>query len=127
MSDGPRLTLQPEPWNSSYFEFFPAFGASEAFIRQNLGQKFSLADVAASCGRSERQLLRAFRQEYGLTYQEFVQRLKSQEATRLLLSSDLSVKEISLRLGFHDLQHFNKFVRLTTGMSPRAYRELEHK
>ncbi len=45
------------------------------------------------------------------------------QAKSLLLTSALSVQEISDRLGFKNQSHFGTFFRRFAGMSPRKYRE----
>ncbi|MBL8066842.1 MAG: helix-turn-helix transcriptional regulator [Armatimonadetes bacterium] len=94
----------------------------EAYVRQNLGRKLTVNELGAHAGLSQRQLLRLFREEHNMTVQEYVRQLKVQEATRLLLSTDLPVKAVASRVGISDLQEFNKLIRWATGASPSAYR-----
>jgi len=97
---------------------------AEAFIRQHLSEKISIPELAERLESSPRQLLRAFRAEYGITVQEYIHRQRVQEAARLLLNTDLSIKEIANRTGYGDLHHFNKAMRQTTGLAPREYRRV---
>ena len=39
-----------------------------------------------------------------------------------LMHTDQSVARIAAEAGFHNLSHFNRLFRLTTGMTPTAYR-----
>jgi AraC-like DNA-binding protein len=97
---------------------------AEAFIRRHLADKISIPSLAESLESSPRQLLRAFRAEYGITVQEYILRQRIQEAARLLLNTDLTIKEIANRTGYGDLHHFNKAMRQTTGLAPREYRRV---
>jgi AraC-like DNA-binding protein len=97
---------------------------AEAHIRANLDRKLTVSEVAEVAGVSQRHLLRCFRQEHQITVQEFILRMRTQEAMRLLLNTQLPIKEIAHRVGFHDLQHFNKTMRSATGAAPTRYREL---
>lgn len=45
------------------------------------------------------------------------------EAKRLILSSDLSIKEISFELGFNDPAYFSNFFKQQTGIPPRVFKE----
>ncbi len=45
------------------------------------------------------------------------------EAKRLLSHSDLSVRQISLELGFTDNSHFGKYFKKSTGLTPDTYRK----
>lgn len=96
---------------------------AEAWILRELSRKFTVAEVAEAVNVSQRQLLRAFRQEHGLSVNEYIQRKRIQEASRLLVDSELPVKQVAAKIGFDDLQHFNKMMRLHTGVSPRAFRD----
>ena len=44
------------------------------------------------------------------------------EAKRLLLASEMTVKEIAFELGFSDLAYFSNFFKAQTGVSPRSFR-----
>jgi AraC family transcriptional regulator, transcriptional activator of pobA len=45
------------------------------------------------------------------------------EAKRYLQYTDLSIKEIAVALGYHDLFHLSKTFKRITGMAPQAFRE----
>lgn len=65
---------------------------------------------------------RAFTAETGMTPVRFVMDLKLGKAKTLLLSSDMSVKEIARECGFFDTAHFSRqFVRFT-GLTPTVFR-----
>jgi len=98
--------------------------AAEEFILERLSQPISVDHVAEAAGLSSRQLLRMFRREHGMTVQEFVRTKRVQEATRLLVGSRYSIKEIAMRVGVPNLQQFNKLIREATGSSPRSYRDI---
>lgn len=97
--------------------------AAEAFILKHLADPLSVPEIAEAAGKSQRQLLRAFREEHGSTIQEFIRRKRVREATRLLSTTSVPVKEVGQRVGVADLQAFNKLIREETGLSPRAFRE----
>lgn len=44
------------------------------------------------------------------------------EAKRLLRFTDLTVRQVSRRLGFSDAAYFSKFFRVQSGESPRSFR-----
>jgi len=97
--------------------------SGEDFIAKNLGRKFTVQEVADHCGIEQRVLLNLFRQQHGVTVKEFITRKRISESSRLLLTTDLTVKQVAAQVGFDDLQHFNKTIRNMTGMSPRELRK----
>jgi AraC-like DNA-binding protein len=50
-----------------------------------------------------------------------------QEARKLILSSELSVSEISYKLNFEDNSYFTKVFKQETGITPKKFRELHKK
>ncbi len=50
-----------------------------------------------------------------------------QESRRLLVSTELSVAEISYKLNFEDNSYFNKVFRKSTGLTPKKFRDLHKK
>jgi AraC family transcriptional activator of pobA len=50
-----------------------------------------------------------------------------QEARKLILSSELSVSEISYKLNFEDNSYFNKVFKQETGITPKKFRDLHKK
>ena len=96
--------------------------AAEAFIQNQLAMRFSVGDVADAAGVSPRKLLEMFRQTHGVTVQDYIQRQRAQEAARLLLKSDLTIKQVAAKVGVFDSQRFNKLMRAMTGLPPRRYR-----
>ncbi len=96
---------------------------AESLIVKRLGEPINIPDLAAEVGISHSHLLRLFRDEHSCTIQEFIRDQRSEYARKLISETDLPLKEIAIRTGMSDLQYFNKLVRSTTGLSPRALRD----
>jgi len=109
---------------TAVFRGFEILHEAEDYIRRNLSRRIAIPKMAEDLNTSPRHLLRAFRAEYDITIQEFILRQRMQEAARMLLTTDYSVKEVAARIGYSDLHHFNKAVRQSTGLPPREYRRL---
>jgi AraC family transcriptional regulator len=85
----------------------------------------SIAELAALCGLSRRQLTRAFHEETGRTISDFVEEVSVERAKRLLTETDLPIRTIGVRLGFSNPSAFACAFRRATGLSPRALRSME--
>ena len=66
-------------------------------------------------------LSRIFRQETGITFNQYVNHIRIEKAKELILHSDLRLTDISQMTGFNDQSYFTKVFRRTVGMSPREY------
>lgn len=71
-------------------------------------------------------LSRIVRKISGRTVNEHIAHMLITEARRLLDCTDMTVKQISYRLGFSDQAAFGKFFRNQFGTSPTAYRSCEN-
>jgi len=72
-------------------------------------------------GVSVRTLQRRLHRQ-GLTYSALVERVRHEEACRLLQANSRSIAEIAMRLGYTDPSHFSRAFRRWEGVCPRAYR-----
>ena len=96
----------------------------ERLVTERLSEKLSVASLANELGISPSQLLRSVRAEYNQTAQQFIREKRTEVAKTLVLTTNLSLKEIAAQTGMPDLQYFNKAIRGLSGMSPRALRDL---
>ncbi len=95
---------------------------AESLIIKRLAEPIRVAELAQELGISHVHLLRLFREEHNCTIQEFIREKRAEVARQLITGSPNSLKEIAVQCGMPDLQHFNKVIRATTGLSPRALR-----
>jgi AraC-like DNA-binding protein len=97
--------------------------AAVLHIHQHYNTKIAIAEVARVAGQSPRQLLRHFRQTFGMSVQDFVIRTRVQAASDALLSSDQNMGEIAQAVGFYDQAAFSRLFKKHTGLTPMAYRQ----
>jgi AraC-like DNA-binding protein len=64
-----------------------------------------------------------FRKTTGLTFTDYLGRVRVEKAKNLLLNPHLRVSEIAYTVGFQSLTHFNRIFRKTTGEAPTAFRD----
>ncbi len=82
-----------------------------------------VSDYASELFISPKHLSATIKTITGKTAKTFIQDRLTLEAKRLLLHTDLSVKEIAYRMGFEEPLHFSGFFKKQTGISPSDYRE----
>lgn len=81
-----------------------------------------LTEVAEHVGVSKAHFSHRFHQETGLTFTQYVQSRRTNEAKRMLKESKASITEICYRCGFSSLTHFNRVFRKVEDCSPSQYR-----
>jgi AraC-like DNA-binding protein len=94
-----------------------------SYVRQQYHNKITLDDVASLCGMSKSHFSRTFRNEHGVTFQEFLIQQRINKAVELLGNSDLQVTQVALAVGFTELSNFTRTFRRTIGMLPSCYRK----
>jgi AraC-like DNA-binding protein len=95
---------------------------AEKLIDERLAQPLSVSEIASELNVSHNHLTRLFRQEHGITPQEYIRQQRADAARKLLTQSTLPIKSVAAQIGVPDLQRFNKFIRETLGASPRLIR-----
>lgn len=91
------------------------------YIEKNYAE-IKLADAAAHVNLSTSYLSVLFSAEAGMSFSEYVQRVRLQEAARLLSETYGKIYEISERVGYNNSKNFTRAFRKFYGMSPRDYR-----
>jgi AraC-like DNA-binding protein len=66
--------------------------------------------------------LRRWLNDEGVSYREVVSRIQMDEATRLLQTTSLTVREVALEVGYQDLPNFYRAFRRWTGRTPGELR-----
>ncbi|MCD8313865.1 MAG: response regulator [Bacteroidales bacterium] len=97
-------------------------------VRKNMGNAdYSIEDLADDVAMHRMNLYRKLRTITGMTPSEFMRTVRLREAARLLVSEpDLSVTEISERVGFNTPKYFSRHFFEMFSCTPSAYRSTRH-
>lgn len=96
--------------------------ARQHFVRRMHDETVTMAELAADLGMSVRYLQKIFAID-GATPSEWLLRARLERACLILKSSDVTVGELSTRVGFKDQSHFSRCFRRQYGVSPGRYRQ----
>ncbi len=92
------------------------------FVERRFCDRVTQAETAAHVRLSPSAFSRMFSRATGLTFTEYMTKLRLSEASRQLIETDATVAEIALRCGFANQSNFNRqFLRLKQ-VTPREYR-----
>ena len=95
---------------------------AKQFIEENYAQPLSLPEIAQHFFMSPYHFSRIFKENTGLSPIVCLTRTRMENAKRLLLDLDLTVKEIAVQVGYTDPHYFSKAFAKEEGMTPTAYR-----
>lgn len=85
-------------------------------------ENLQIADLAAAGSLSKSQFNRKFQRMFGTTPHEYLLRVRTNAACRLLETTDLTITAIALETGFFDHSHFSRIFRRIMSVTPGAYR-----
>lgn len=93
------------------------------FISSHLNENISLTLMAERCCMSNSYFSKRFKHVTGFGFKEYQNAVRIRHACDLLLTTDLSVTQISEKCGFTDSNYFGDAFRKAKKMSPREYRK----
>jgi AraC family transcriptional regulator len=91
-------------------------------MHAHLNRELPLEEIAAAAFLSPFHFARLFKKLTGASPHAYLATLRVARAQALLAETDLSVSEVSARVGYSSSSHFTKAFRQATGLAPRAYR-----
>jgi len=99
-----------------------AMRKAETFIRENLTRKITLREISKIAGLSPPYFSTIFKEEMGENLSRYINRLRVEKASKMLLETNVSLSEISSECCFQDQSWFSKIFKSFTGISPGKYR-----
>ncbi len=97
------------------------------YINENYGSDITLQDLANIINLSPQYLCRLFKECYDMRPFEYLARKRIQQAKQLLVSEDISVNEISSRVGYNDCSYFCAVFKKHEMLSPVEFRSFHKK
>lgn len=96
------------------------------FIADNYASpEMTLGSAADYVGLNEKYFSSKFTKDTGMTFSAYLTSVRLEKAKRLMESTDLKMYEISDRVGYHNVEHFNRMFKKAYGISPGDYKRGE--
>jgi AraC-like DNA-binding protein len=89
----------------------------------NFKRKITLNEIAAVANMSVNSFCKYFKTKNRKTYSHFVNELRVGYACKLLIDTELSVKQVTYESGFSNFTSFHKHFKIITGKSPLSYQK----
>ena len=93
------------------------------YIQQNFCTNLSTTTLAEQFGLSSSYISNLLKQELGIRYNDYITKLRMDYAKQLLLSTNSSVKSITIACGYYSQSHFTKLFSEYEGCTPLEYRK----
>ncbi len=102
----------------------PEIAHAMALIRQRFSDpSLSVSWVAQEVGMTDSKLSLEFKRCYHVTPFECLTAHRMRRACRLLITSEMPVKDIAVECGYYEIPSFNRRFKAYTGMTPQQYRQ----
>lgn len=96
------------------------------YIYDQRFSKITHESIADHAGISPNYLSVIFKKETGVPVNEYIQRIKIEEAKNMIMFSNTPLSEIGSLLSFSDQSYFTKIFKKHTGLTPKQYQQTQH-
>ncbi len=93
-----------------------------SYIENNYNENLSVDDIAAKVFLSPDYFRKLFKKVTGESVTSFQQKMRIDEACRLLSTTEMPIKDISIEVGYNDSKAFYQTFKKVTGKTPKMYR-----
>lgn len=97
-------------------------GQVQEWINNNFQKNSGIAEIAIKFGFSNRNLNRRFQQATGTPINRYVQEVRVDKAKKLLLTTQKTIKCISIEVGYENDSFFSRLFKKSTGLTPAKWR-----
>ena len=92
------------------------------YLQEHLAEDVSLSVLAEEFHLSAQYISQLFKSEIGVNFLAYLTNIRMEQAKKLLLSSSLSIAEVSEQSGYADYRVFTKVFKKNEGITPSQYR-----
>lgn len=92
------------------------------YMQEHMTEEISLNILAEQFHLSAQYISQLFKNEIGVNFLVYLTNIRMEQAKKLLLSTPLSIAEVSERSGYSDYRVFTKVFKKTEGVTPSQYR-----
>ena len=92
------------------------------YLQEHLAEEVSLSVLAEEFHLSAQYISQLFKNEIGVGFLTYLTNIRMERAKQLLLSTSLSIAEVSEQSGYGDYRVFTKVFKKAEGITPSQYR-----
>jgi len=91
------------------------------YIKKNLDRVILMEELSRAAGMSRANLFRSFKNEFGITPLQYINRLRIDRACKYLQKGNNSVTDVCYMLGFNSISHFISLFKSLMGITPKQF------
>ncbi len=92
------------------------------YLQEHLAEEISLSVLAEEFHLSAQYISQLFKSEIGVNFLAYLTNIRMEKAKKLLLTTALSIADISAQCGYGDYRVFTKVFKKSEGITPSQYR-----
>ena len=93
------------------------------YLQENYDKPVDFSALADSLAVSAPYLSKLFHEQTGSSPSKYLTEIRMRQAKKLLMDTNLTVREIAVRVGYPDPFHFSRSFKNVSGVSPVQFRE----
>ncbi|MFD0695938.1 response regulator [Paenibacillus sp. GCM10027628] len=101
----------------------PLMIRADEFIRKNFTRELTVEMLSEYVGKTPNYFSHLFKREFGISFKEYVTRLRIVKAKELILNTNDLIYEISGKVGFSDYTYFTQVFKKVEGYPPAVLRK----
>lgn len=94
------------------------------YIRDNFNRNITLEELADMNYISTAHMSRKFKKDTGMTISDYIRKVRIDNAKKMLLETNDSISEISVKCGFNDSNYFSSVFKKQEKISPLKFKKL---
>ena len=96
---------------------------ARTILDENFDKHITIPQLARQTGINEAKLKEGFRELFGYSIHTCILQLRLQKAQELLLTTDMSVTDITYVIGYSHVTHFTSLFKKEIGMTPTEWKK----
>jgi AraC family L-rhamnose operon transcriptional activator RhaR len=93
------------------------------YMKDNYTKELKLEEISTIAFLSPNYFSKLFKECTSMTVSEYMQKIRIEEACRLLKSTERKVIDIAFEVGYRDIKYFNQIFKRISGRTPGDYRK----
>ena len=119
--DKEEKRLNPDS-NTAMDKYCHSILKAQSFIKDNYFKNIMLNDVADSVYLSPNYFSTIFKEVSGYSFSFYLRKTRIKAAKRMLIETELPIKEIVFAIGLEDYNYFNRIFKKAEGIPPAKFR-----